>query len=231
METASGKGGAVRGDKEFRVPEPGSVHGAELELYGPVCKFRGLGCGRFLGGAGFQVALDRCGVIGRGLPFRKGNGPGGAGGETVPQAVAIVLPEKAGLSVHNGDGPLMAGSGAQAAAVAPGGIDADEFSLHALFRLLLTAGRGHQFFVEFIADALPGIFAPLDAALHVVVSYKAAALAGVVTSVVKVSMTPPQTGQVFSRRPGVLSRTEPGQPENTDICHTSFLDFSGGSIL
>ena len=61
--------------------------------------------------------LHRRLVVGGSLPHLKGDGSGGAGGQTVAQAVAVVLPGELGHPVHHLDGTLVAGGGTGPAAV------------------------------------------------------------------------------------------------------------------
>jgi len=79
-------------------------------------------------------------VIGRRLPLYKGDGPGGAGGQAVAQTVAVIVPHEPRLAVHHGDGALVTGGGAGAAAVAFFLIDLDDPSNHfdTPLRFLLT---------------------------------------------------------------------------------------------
>ena len=69
-------------------------------------------------------------VIGRGLPLLKGDGPGGTGGQTVTQTVAVVLPGQPGLAVHQFDGPFMTCGYAGPAAVAGRRINVYNFTDH-----------------------------------------------------------------------------------------------------
>ena len=78
-------------------------------------------------------------VIGDGFAFSEGDGSGGAGGQTVAQTVAEVVAHKARLAVYDGDGALVAGIGAGAAAVAFILIDMNYLSLHD--KLLFLSGR------------------------------------------------------------------------------------------
>ena len=64
------------------------------------------------------------------LPLHKGDGPGGTGRQTVPQPVAVVVPHQLGLALYHGDGPLMTGLGAGAAAVAFLPVDFNDPSFH-----------------------------------------------------------------------------------------------------
>ena len=139
MEAGVGVGGAVRRHQELGPVEVGGLHRHQPDLAGPLGQLA-LRLGRRLrlpGGLrpveeprplpwaavevltlGLLRRLDGGLVIGRGLPLHKGDGPGGAGGQAVPQPVAVVVPQQLGLPVHHADGTLVAGVGAGAAAVA-----------------------------------------------------------------------------------------------------------------
>ena len=78
----------------------------------------------------FQAGFDRLGVVGGGLPLHKSDGAGGADRQAVPQPIAVVVPHKLGFALHHGDGALVAGGGAQAAAVAFFLVDVDDFPFH-----------------------------------------------------------------------------------------------------
>ena len=84
---------------------------------------------------------DRRRVVGRGLALFKGDGAGRARGQTVAQAVAVVLAHKARLAVHHGDGPLVAGAGAGAAAVALFFINANDLAKHGLSSIVFLCER------------------------------------------------------------------------------------------
>ena len=80
-------------------------------------------------------------VIGRSFPSLKGNGPGGAAGQAVPQSITVVLPGKVSLAANEGDSPFMAGRDAQAAAVAFFLINVNDLTNHGWFlRLFLNVG-------------------------------------------------------------------------------------------
>ena len=76
------------------------------------------------------IGQHRLLVIGGCLPLHKGDGPGGTGRQTVPQPVAVVVPHQLGLALYHGDGPLMTGLGAGAAAVAFLPVDFNDPSFH-----------------------------------------------------------------------------------------------------
>ena len=69
-------------------------------------------------------------VIGRRLALHKGDGTGGTGRKVVAQTVAVVVPHQFRFPVHHGDGSLVAGLGAGAAAVAFISIDFNDSSFH-----------------------------------------------------------------------------------------------------
>ena len=153
---AAGVSGAVGGDQEPRAVKIRSVHRHQLDLHRPLgqaaCLFSA-GC--FRGGRGLALNIpglaagaaagqghtlfphfpllifhDGLLVIGRRLPLYKGDGPGGAGGQAVTQAVAVIVPHEPRLAVHHGDGALVTGGGAGAAAVAFILIDFNDPSFH-----------------------------------------------------------------------------------------------------
>ena len=94
--------------------EIGGVHRRQLDLYRPLAQLGGndgpgrggallpvdgpgLAAGAAAGERGLllfpgQMGLHRGLVVGGSLPLGKGDGPGGAGGQAVPQAVAVVVP-------------------------------------------------------------------------------------------------------------------------------------------
>ena len=57
-------------------------------------------------------------IISRSLTLHKGDGSGRAGRQTIAQSVAVIIPQKLRFSIHNTDSSLVAGIGADAAAVA-----------------------------------------------------------------------------------------------------------------
>ena len=57
-------------------------------------------------------------VVGGCLALFKGDGTGGAAGQAVAKAVAVVVPHELCLAVHQTDGTLVAGGDAGTAAVA-----------------------------------------------------------------------------------------------------------------
>ncbi len=156
VEGGVGVGGAVGGNQQPRPVEIGRIHRHQLDLHRPLGQAACLlGLRRFHGGcvlalnipglaagaaAGQGHALflhfpllifhDGLLVIGRRLPLYKGDGPGGAGGQAVTQAVAVIVPHEPRLAVHHGDGALVTGGGAGAAAVALILVDLDDPSFH-----------------------------------------------------------------------------------------------------
>ena len=156
VEGGVGVSGAVGGDQQPRPVKIGRVHRHQLDLHRPLGKAaRLLGLRRFHDGrlltlnipglaAGaakgqghalfphFPLLIFHDGllVIGRRLPLHKANRPGGAGGQAVTQPIAVVVPHEPRLAVHHGDGALMAGGGAGAAAVAFILIDFNDPSFH-----------------------------------------------------------------------------------------------------
>ena len=136
------------------VLEGGSIHvdGEGTLLTTEMCL---LSAGRFRGGRGLALNIpglaagaaagqghalfphfpllifhDGLLVIGRRLPLYKGDGPRGAGGQAVAQAVAVIVPHQLRLAVHHGDGALVTGGGAGAAAVAFLPVDFNDPSFH-----------------------------------------------------------------------------------------------------
>src|SRR5699024_2123127 len=116
VEGAVGVGGAVGGNEQVAPVEPGGVHRGQLDLHRPLPQLAGNLPGG--GGGALRRALDRPAlaagtaagqggglgrsgrlggqhggvVVGGGLPFLEGDGPGGAGRQAVPKPVAVVLP-------------------------------------------------------------------------------------------------------------------------------------------
>ena len=151
MKGAVGVGGAVGSNEKITAVKVGRVNRSELDLNRPLAQFTG---DISSGGGGFRPAdgpaltagtaagqgrvrgpgrlggQDRRMVVGGGLTLLKGDGPGGAGGQAVPQPVAVVLPGETGLAVDHLNGALVAGGGAQAAAVAPGFLDMNDSAFH-----------------------------------------------------------------------------------------------------
>jgi hypothetical protein len=84
----------------------------------------------------FGVFPDCLLVICRRLAFFETDGPCGARGEAIAEAVAVIVAQKLCLSVRHADRPFMAGFGAKAAAVAFIFIDFDNFSDHGYSNLL-----------------------------------------------------------------------------------------------
>ena len=98
-------------------------------------------CGTILllGGSGlfllvFQHSLL---VISGGFALGKGDGTGGASGQAVAKAVAVVVPHQLGLAVHKADGTLVAGGDAGTAAVAFFFVYMNDFTDHGKVLLAL----------------------------------------------------------------------------------------------
>ena len=92
-----------------------------------------------LGGSGlfllvFQHSLL---VISGGFALGKGDGTGGASGQAVAKAVAVVVPHQLGLAVHKADGTLVAGGDAGPAAVAFFFVYMNDFADHGKVLLAL----------------------------------------------------------------------------------------------
>ena len=87
---------------------------------------------RLLGGCGFLalVFLHSLFIISGGFALHKGDSAGGAMGQAVAEAIAVVIPHQFGLTVDHGDSTFVAGIGAGTAAVAFIGIDLDNFANH-----------------------------------------------------------------------------------------------------
>ena len=161
VEPGVGVGGAVGGHQQLLPLKIGGLDGDQLDLHRPLAQLAlplrfGLdrsGAGAALQGLGgaagaaageLSPALGRLGrlgglhrrlVVGGGLPLLKGDGSGGAGGQTVPQAVAVVLPGEPGHPVHHLNGPLVAGGGTGPAAVALALVNANDLADHKNFLL------------------------------------------------------------------------------------------------
>ena len=138
-----GVGGAVGCDQELCPVKIGGVHRHQLDLAGPLAQLRRLCCGggsrcaflpaelahgaaraavegRFCGLCGLFLLVFQHGllVVGGCLTLFKGDGTGGAAGQAVAKAVAVVVPHELCLAVHQTDGTLVAGGDAGPAAVA-----------------------------------------------------------------------------------------------------------------
>ena len=92
-----------------------------------------------LGGSGlfllvFQHSLL---VISGGFALGKGDGTGGASGQAVAKAVAVVVPHELCLAVHQTDGTLVAGGDAGTAAVAFFFVYMNDFADHGKILLAL----------------------------------------------------------------------------------------------
>ena len=87
---------------------------------------------RLLGGCGFLtlVFLHSLFIISGGFALHKGDSAGGAMGQAVAEAIAVVIPHQFGLAVDHGNSTFVAGIGAGTAAVAFIGIDLDNFANH-----------------------------------------------------------------------------------------------------
>ena len=83
-------------------------------------------------GCGFLalVFLHSLFIISGGFALHKGDSAGGAMGQAVAEAIAVVIPHQFGLTVDHGDSTFVAGIGAGTAAVAFIGIDLDNFANH-----------------------------------------------------------------------------------------------------
>ena len=121
MEIRVCKGCTVGGDEQVGIFKPGGVDGSQLDLDREIAKLEGFG---FLGSQDGGLVVGRC------FPLLKGNRIHGASGQTVAQAVAVVLPEELCLAIHNANGTLMAGVGTQAAAIALIFVNGDDSSDH-----------------------------------------------------------------------------------------------------
>ena len=138
-----GVGGAVGCDQELCPVKIGGVHRHQLDLAGPLAQLR-----RLCGGGGSRCAFlpaelahgaaraavegrfcSLCRlfllvfqhgllVVGGCLALFKGDGTGGAAGQAVAKAVAVVVPHELCLTVHQTDGTLVAGGDTGPAAVA-----------------------------------------------------------------------------------------------------------------
>ena len=152
--------------KQLGTIKIGCIHRHELDLAGPLGQLRGLGDGRScsrcgllavklahgaaratvedgLFGSGsslflfvFQYSLL---IVGSGLPLLEGDGTGGAAGQAVAEAVAVVVAHKLGLSVHEADGTLMAGSDTGTTAIAFFFVYMNDFTYH-IHTLLFLMG-------------------------------------------------------------------------------------------
>ncbi len=80
--------------------------------------------------SGALRGLDGLLVVGGGLALRDRDRTRGAFRQAVAHAVAVVVAQERGLSVHHADGAFVAGLGAEAAAVAFLAVDLDDFPGH-----------------------------------------------------------------------------------------------------
>ena len=76
-------------------------------------------------------------VISGGFALDERDGAGRADRQAVAEAVAVVVAEQSGFAVHHADSALVAGVGAQAAAVAFFFVDFDNFANHSVFSLYI----------------------------------------------------------------------------------------------
>ena len=127
-------------------PEAQAPHRRQFDLYRPLPQLGGnVRSARRAGvqfpaltagtSAGFApqprlIGAHRRFIVGRGFPLYKGDGPRGAGGQTVAQTITVIVPQKAGFSIYHADGIFVAGFGTQAAAVAFFLIDVNDFANH-----------------------------------------------------------------------------------------------------
>ena len=149
VELRAGKRRAVRGNDKVRALQIGCRRAQQPDLHGPVlqggrravlrgCGGRGEAHGLRAGAAARRV-LRRLGglhgglVIGRGLALHKADGIGRAGGQAVAEPVAEMLTGQRCLAVHHGDGALVAGLRAQAAARAAFFINFNDPSDHGCY--------------------------------------------------------------------------------------------------
>ena len=153
-----GVGGAVRRNEQLCAVEEGSLGGHQLDLAGPLRQagdgpaVRGRGR-RLLGvrklhhpgpGAAALVVcmvrrfhplcllclFDSLLVVCRGLALLEGDGARRAAGQAVAKAVAEALPDQLCLAADHVDRALVAGAGAQPAAVALLFVDVDDLADH-----------------------------------------------------------------------------------------------------
>src|SRR5699024_10586995 len=68
-------------------------------------------------GGGLLRSLHGFRIIGSRLPLYKRDGVHGTGRQTVPQTIAVIIPQQFCLSIHHADGTLMTGGSTGAAAV------------------------------------------------------------------------------------------------------------------
>ena len=148
MEITVGVGGAVGSDQQICAIEIGGTQRHQLDLHREVGQFTGdihirrrSGMGNALAGRTGATAGKRrflCFlrsqhsgfVVGGCLPLFKGNSIHGASRQAIAQTVAVVLPEQLCLASYNANGTLVAGIGAQTAAVALFFIDGNDSSDH-----------------------------------------------------------------------------------------------------
>ena len=166
VDVRIGIGGAVGGDEQLGTVKIGRVHRHQLDLAGPLrqlglqrCSGSGCGCllpvelahgaaraavegrgGRLFGGSRclFLLVLQHgLLVVGSGFTLGEGDGTGGAAGQAIAKAVAVVVPHELCLAVHKADGPLVAGGDTGPAAVAFFFVYMNDFADHGKVLLAL----------------------------------------------------------------------------------------------
>ena len=161
MDVRIGVGRAVCRDEQLCPVEVGRVHGHELDLAGPLAQLGGhrgtcrrsrgrfavelvhlvagaAGVCRGSSGSGLFLLVLQHGllVIRRSLALFKGDGTGGAAGQAVAKAVAVIVPHEFCLAVDQADGPFVAGRDTRTAAIALFLVYVNDFSNHK--RILLA---------------------------------------------------------------------------------------------
>ena len=148
MNRSVGIGGAVGGKQQLAACKIRRVHGRKLDLAGPLRQLRRAllrGLRRVLrllhlpdscaGAAAVcrlmrLCCLNRCLVIGRGFTLDEGNCVHRTCRQAVAEPVAVVVAHQLCFSVYDGNGALMAGGCARAAAIAESFVDLDDSSFH-----------------------------------------------------------------------------------------------------
>ena len=136
MKISIGIGGTIGGDEQMRPGKAGSSRRNQADLAGPLGQLRGRSTAGGGGGAALEqlgggtgaavksgfflchVLLDSRFIVGSRFPLHKGDGAGGAGGQTVPQTVAVVIAQQTGFAADHTDGTFVTGGSTNAAAIA-----------------------------------------------------------------------------------------------------------------
>ena len=142
-ELGDGSSGRAGFRNRFRRGGAGDALG---HLAGTAAEEGRLGRGRCRGRCGVALGRSHAGGDGRfvvvaGIALDDFDRAGGTGGQAVAESVAIGVGHELGLAVHHLQGAFVAGVDAQAAAVAEGFIDRNNFPFHAISSWVLSSER------------------------------------------------------------------------------------------